>query len=142
MKDKSYVRDILSYQEVNELLTLADPETLSLILSVVEPYGVYPLSSDDAEAFFNNLLSQYSGPLERERLVDWLNNQLHTLFVSVGERPRWIQNPDWQFAHGKPMIFAGQIDISRKSFPFYHDDSSLYIFIASKEEPRVIVQQY
>ena len=124
------------------MLTLDDPETLSLILGVVEPYGVYPLSSDDAETFFTVLLSHYSGPSERGCLVDWLNNQLSTLFVSVGERPRWIQNPDWQFAHGKPMIFAGQIDISKKAFPFYHDDTSLYIFIASKEEPRVVVQQY
>ena len=124
------------------MLTLDDPDILSLILNVAGPYEVYPLSSDDAETFFNTLLSKYDGPLDRQSLVDWLNHQLSTLFVCVGERPHWIQSPDWQFANGKPMVFAGQIDISQKAFPFYHDDTSLYVFIASKTEPQVVIQQY
>lgn len=127
---------------MSELLTLDDPTTLSLILSAVEPYGVYPLSSNDAETFFIALLLRYDGSSEHDSVVDWLNNQLTSLFVSVGDQPRWIQSPDWQFAHGKPMIFAGQIDISKEASPSYHDDTSLYVFIASKEEPRVVIQQY
>jgi hypothetical protein len=50
---------------------------------------------------------------------------------------------------GKPMIFAGQIDLNQKEREkvtptLYHDDTSLYIFLAPGEYPEaeVVIQQY
>jgi hypothetical protein len=124
------------------MLTLDDTHTLIIVTEAAEPYGVDPRVPIEAETYFTKLLLRYDGPQEDTALSDWLKQQISEQFISITEKPQWIQNPEWQFANGQPMIFAGQIDISRKSFPFYHDDTSLYIFIGRKVPPKVVIQQY
>src|SRR6266542_3518051 len=101
------------HKGLSEMLTLADTNTMMVVVRVAHPYGVDPLGSSEAEVFFNELLSRYEEPTDQASLSEWLNHQLAELFTAVGDRPRWIQNPEWQFADGKPMVFAGQINIPK-----------------------------
>ena len=47
---------------------------------------------------------------------------------------------------GQPMIFIGQVDVKMTNKPlserFYHDDTSLYVFMSETGEYDVIKQQY
>jgi hypothetical protein len=77
-------------------------------------------------------------------MTAWLSQRLEQDFRSVKEKIRWIQRPEWPFADGKPMVFAGQIDVNKEtsSVDFYHDDASLYVFIGRKAPPVVVTQRY
>ena len=124
------------------MLTMDDFHTLILMINTAEPYGVDPRGSIEAERYFAKLLQQYDGPQDDASFSDWLRQEISERFISITDKPRWIQNPAWQFANEQPMIFAGQIDISQKDFPFYHDDTSLYVFIGRKVPTEVVIQQY
>ena len=124
------------------MLSLADLEMLELVLECCHPYQLEPLASVEAEAFFNQLLADYPEPMNREGLRTWLTKQIPQHFRVYKERPRWIQGAAWAFAEGQPMIFAGQIDLDGPDRPMYHDDTSLYVFIAPRQEPVAVLQQY
>ena len=111
-------------------------------MSMRQAEQLYPLGSTEAEVYFTELLTKYDGPQDETSLGDWLSRQIAEQFVSITDKPRWIQHPEWQFTNGSPMVFAGQIDISQKSFPAFHDDTSLYVFIGQKVESKVVMQQY
>lgn len=100
------------------------------------------INSIEAEEFFNSFLEKYSGDIAN--LKSWLTEEITPYFIALTKRPIWIQSPDWPFENGKPMIFAGQLDLSAQDgiiSQFFHDDASLYIFIGELE-PIVITQIY
>ena len=124
-----------------------DSETYMLVLEVADEFGVDPDAPKECNVLFRELLANYAGPNDTNAVAAWLREQIPKHFIALGERPRWIQAPDWPFANGQPMVFAGQIDISasagKQLLPdFYHDDTSLYVFIGRQVEPDVIIQQY
>lgn len=122
----------------------ADVDRYLLVVEVAQRYGVHPSMSTDSERFFGQLLEQFTG--DSNNLPAWLEERILRDFVAVNERPRWIQNPEWPFSDGNPMIFAGQIDLTAQqeglSAVQFHDDTSLYIFIDKKGQTRVVIQQY
>jgi len=115
-------------------------------LQVCDRYGVDPQIPEESEQFFRELLGTYMGNTDPTSIETWLSEEVPKHFVALNERPSWIQGADWPFANGKPMIFAGQIDLSvsdMKHLPWqYHDDTSLYVFIGQKVEPVVVLQQF
>jgi hypothetical protein len=116
-----------------------------LLVDVCQAYGIYPSASLESEDFFRELLTHYPGEPDLTNLTSWLEEQIPKHFVAVGERPKWIQEPEWPIVHGEPMIFAGQIDLSTQGgivSELYHDDTSLYVFVGRKTPPVVIVQQF
>jgi hypothetical protein len=124
------------------MLSWDDLEILELVLECCQLHQVEPLSSLEAEAFFNPLVADYPEPTNREGLRAWLKEQIPQHFRVDKERPRWIQGAAGAFAEGQPMIFAGQLDLEGPDRPRYHDDTSLYVFIAPRQEPVVVLQQY
>jgi hypothetical protein len=88
------------------MLSLDDLEILDLVLECCQHYQVEPLSSLEAEAFFNQLLADYPEPTNREGLRAWLTEQIPQHFRVYKARPRWIQGAAWAFAEGQPMIFG------------------------------------
>lgn len=118
-----------------------DIETYQLVVETARRFSVDPSMSIEAENFFSELVTQYEG--DKAGLVDWLEEQIPQYFVAIGERPRWLQNPEWPFADGRPMIFAGQIDWKHEEIPpeVFHDNTSLYVFIGRKTRPVVVIQQ-
>lgn len=127
------------------MLDIDDVETYTLLLQVCQRYHLDPSSSLAAEDFFRELLAQYSGSADTASVVQWLDKQVPYHFPAIKERPRWLQNPEWPFMGAKPMIFAGQIDVTKSSqkgaLNVFHDDTSLYVFVGHKIPPVVIVQQ-
>lgn len=129
------------------MLDYDDPDIYSMMLEVTEEFGSDPDESDESELFFRKLLSTYIGPKDVAAINEWLKQQLATHFVALSERPRWIQAAEWPFANGKPMVFAGQIDLTHSMGEhvvpgYFHDDTSIYVFVGQKVEPTVIMQQY
>ena len=128
------------------MLDFDDEKTYLMLLELCKDYSVDPSTSVETEDFFRDLLAQYSGDSNPTRIAIWLERQITQHFIAIGIRPRWIQNPEWPFANGKPMIFAGQIDLSVQNgevvSQIFHDDTSLYVFIGQKVQPKVIIQQY
>ncbi len=116
-----------------------DPFIYNVLLNVCCEYRVDPSSSIEMENFFRNLLLNYES---RNDLTKWLQETLSKHFISINSQPQWIQGAEWPIFNGKPMIFAGQINLPSSNLDFYHDDSSLYVFIASESEPVVVFQQY
>lgn len=106
--------------------------------------GVSPSVPVESETFFINLLQQFDG--KAEDLTVWLEKQIVHHFIALGDRPKWIQGPEWPFANGVPMLFAGQIDVQKQqgelTSGLFHDDTSLYVFVGKKVPPVVVVQQY
>lgn len=72
---------------------------------------------------------------ERDKQIKWIRSQIPKYFRSLEQKPVWIQNPNWLFAGGKPMIFVNQIEVSRTdenlAGKFFHDDVNYYVFIPS-----------
>lgn len=128
-------------------LNLGDRETLTLLVNLCAPFGFTPMMSLESRKFFQDLLSEYHGPPEKESLSRWLKEQISKAFVALGKWPEWIQSPEWPFADGKPMIFVGQIDISvapgGTASHMFHDDTSFYLFMPVGEgQFEVIMQQF
>lgn len=123
-----------------------DPEIYQVLLDICKPCSVDPSSSLESENFFRKLLAKYEGDHDLESLSDWLESQISQHFIAVMERPRWIQDPEWPFVDGEPLVFVGQIDLSVLDggvvSRLYHDDTSLYVFAGWKVRPIVIVQQF
>ena len=125
------------------MLDFDNEKTYLLLLEVCNGFGVDPSASVAAEDYFRNLLSGYDGIESEGAILDWLRQKLDQEFVALKSRPRWIQGPEWPVYDGKPMIFVGQWDIRVSEHEeIFHDDTSIYLFIAPKAEPKVILQQY
>ena len=123
----------------------ADLQIYLLVVDVANRYGVDPSSSVEAEAFFHNLLREYTGA--SNDLESWLDQEMRRHFHWLSAPPRWIQGAEWPFAEGQPMIFAGQIDLNKAerekvSPTLFHDDTALYIFLARGLLPVVVIQQF
>jgi hypothetical protein len=128
------------------MLDFDNEDTYFLLVDICKQFAVFPSSSLESEAFFRALLAEYSGDLNPSDVTAWLKQQVGQHFVAITERPRWIQNPEWPIVNGKPLIFAGQIDIEVRpgytSANFFHDDTSFYVFFGQKMQPVVVTQQY
>src|SRR5262245_3419548 len=91
-----------------------DIEVYGWLLTGCSKYGIDPSVPIESEDYFRNLLSQYSGENDRAQFIAWLEKHITNNFVTLARRPEWIQNPEWPFSNGLPMIYVGQIDISVK----------------------------
>lgn len=124
------------------MLSFDNEHTFELLLDACSEFQVDPTSSLVAESFFRNLLQSYSGSQNDEAVVTWLNEKLAQNFVSIGDRPHWIQNPQWPFVNGVPMIFVGQLEIKNPPRSVFHDDTTFYVFVNKGSQPIVVMQQY
>lgn len=96
---------------------------LPVLLSLGNELGFDPTGSSEAETFFAGLITRFRGA-ERE-LPDWLKKELANSFNCIGQKPDWIQNPNWAFTPKGPMIFVGQINLPPGLF---HDEAAFYVF--------------
>jgi hypothetical protein len=114
-----------------------------LVVDVADRFGVEPSMSQESEDYFVRMLDDFLG--DPTDLQQWLEERIAHAFVSLGERPRWIQGAQWPFAEGQPMIFAGQMELAPQqggiAEQLFHDATSLYVFLAPKVEPVVVMQQ-
>ena len=62
-----------------------------------------------------------------------------TWFRSVENPPEWIQEAEWPVEDGIPMVFLGQVPISR-SAGLFHDDAAVFVFIGPNTGVTSLVQ--
>ena len=134
-----------------------DPARYKLILNALNKFDldITPSGSleqvKEAEDFWRKLWSECDG-MDDEGRKAYLRAQIPKYFRSCGEPPHWIQNPDWPFCGGLPMVFVGQNDVDAKGLAgtFFHDDVSYYVFMPSYDlmkerqyyEDRLILQRW
>jgi hypothetical protein len=82
-------------------------DVLEDMFQVAIAYGVRPDIPLEAEAFTRSLVDSFTGPAEDFR--SWYSAKLSEHYKTLGERPAWVQDPEWPFDLGVPMTFVGQI---------------------------------
>lgn len=125
--------------------TFDDPTTYLLLMNVCVRFGLTPSSSIQTEAYFRQLLLEFETLNEAPPLETWLSTELPRRFPALGFRPQWLQGSEWPVVDGRPMVFVGQIDLSISENPsvgeWFHDDTSVYVFIGRKVPPICVLQQ-
>jgi hypothetical protein len=129
-------------------------ELWTLLHKACKPYGIDPDSgiidkesgNSEVTQFLLKLIERYDGAKDNDALTAWLDQQIPQVFPALVERPKWIQNPNWPMAGGEPMWFVGQLEIAIRdketAAKWFHDDTSIYIFISKHAPPEVIIQQF
>ncbi len=108
----------------------------SLIFSVASEIGFDPQIPLEAEEFHRTVVEEFEGELCD--FVDWYRGRMQIEYKFLSIKPVWIQNPEWPFLNGHPMVFVGQIDVDPGLF---HDSASFYIFYSPiNGEKNVIIQ--
>ena len=59
----------------------------------------------------------------------YIKNNITPNYKYINNPPHWLQSPNWPLSNGTPLVFVGQIDISKIN----HDTAQLYIFFDAKE---------
>lgn len=122
------------------MLNFDHDNTYFLLVNVCHEFGVSPSIPIESEDYFRELLKSYDGYMDEASVLSWLREKVSQRFVSIRERPKWIQEPEWPIAEGKPLMFVDQIDIDGSDV--FHDSTSFYVFVATHTTPVVVMQQY
>ena len=111
--------------------------------------------SDKAEKDFDVFLSAVPKWLDppADYFADILNNsalgsaakkeqvkaRIKKDFRCLKNPPKWIQNPAWPIEGGKPLVFAGQLEIDSEIF---HDKGAVYVFLDTETGDIETVMQF
>lgn len=91
----------------------------------------------DCELFLLDLRANFTGT--DDEFVEHVRENVGSWFRVITSCPEWIQNAEWQFHRGKPMIFAGEIPIP-KSAGLYHDDACVFVFLSEDGVTTNVIQ--
>jgi hypothetical protein len=93
---------------------------------------------DLAPDYIECLLNE-AGNLEGKELTNWLKKAIAERFICISVPPKWLQSPNWPIENNTPLVFVGQLDISKIS----HDTSYLYIFFnPMQKEYKQVIQSH
>jgi hypothetical protein len=116
------ISDFLKRKQIAVEATSQYEDLFSLILSA-QPKWL----NADTSYVSKTLLSQ-AGARSGKELRDWLKEQFLEKFKYVSKPPEWLQNPEWLFSEGEPLIFLGQLTVEH----FFHDEAAVYVFYNPK----------
>lgn len=94
-------------------------EVLPRLISLGQRYGFDPLSSIEMETYFTRQLARNT--LDHIEMEIIPND-----FISIGDKPHWLQGSEWPESNGRPMVFLGQFDVSPNRF--IPGETAIYIF--------------
>lgn len=100
-------------------------DKMEMLLELGNEFSFDPSCSMESEKYFLNLLSKYQN-MDGD-LVTLLREDIKKDFRVLDKKPRWIQDPEWQFNNGRPMEFVGQLEIKQEKTGL-HDDAIFYVF--------------
>jgi hypothetical protein len=105
------------------------------VASVAAKLGFHPMVPLGTDDFLRAIVAAYTGT--QEGFKDWFVATASAEYRALGERPRWLQDPEWPLLKGHPMTFVGQVD---QRFPT--NRTSFYIFWDQKQTgaTRVVIQ--
>jgi hypothetical protein len=97
-------------------------EMIPDLCDIVSRVGARPDVPLEAEEFFAEVVARFSDRAECRRYIE---DHVFEWFRCLRDRPDWIQDPDWPWEKGKPMVFVGSIDAPQETF---HDDARFFVF--------------
>jgi hypothetical protein len=97
------------------------------LMSIGRKHGFRPDVPVEAEDFFRNMVSTYSG--NSDNFAAWAEARILDSYISFCKPPDWLQDPEWPFYLGKPMFFVGQVDMLTGNTPLLNHDASYFVFI-------------
>lgn len=102
-------------------------EIMEWLLEWGKKYSFDPTSCVESETYFLNLWGN-SKNMDFKEQRNYLKNAVTNDFKAADDFPDWLQNPDWQFYGGLPMLFVGQIEAniegSTAVFYTFYDDKT------------------
>lgn len=108
------------------------------LLVLVSGYGAQVDTPIESEHFFETLIKEFHGT--QSEFLLFVQDNLPHWFRSVPENgPNWIQDAEWQFHDGKPMLFLGEIKVP-KSAGVFHDDAAVFIFLSESGISKSVIQ--
>jgi hypothetical protein len=109
-------------------------------LDVADRYYAGSFGGTEGSAFVDELYrecqSQGGSSVSRDTRA-WLRTRLEPAFPCVAARPKWLDEPEWPYFRGKPMVFVGQLTIpsSELSRELASPGDEVYVFTARDYEP-------
>ena len=107
----------------------------SNLLAVVSNVGADITS--ECEQFLSELRTTFQGT--DEEFVQHVQANVDRWFRVINSFPAWIQNADWQFHRGKPMVFVGETPIP-KAAGLFHDDACVFVFLSDDGVTKCVIQ--
>ncbi len=105
------------------------------VLSAVSNVGAD--LSHECEEFLAGIRTNFSG--DDYQFVDFVRANTANWFRCVSSYPEWIQNAEWQFHNGKPMLFVGQIALPA-SAGIFHDEAAIFVFLSETGVIKNVIQ--
>ena len=81
-------------------------------------------------------IRQRAAGLAGAELISFMKGEIERCFVCLSKPPKWIQDEFWPVSDGEPLIFVGQLDVSK----IRHDTSYVYVF-SDKSGKYVTIEQ-
>ncbi|MCA8293732.1 hypothetical protein LGN19_08020 [Burkholderia sp. AU30198] len=81
-------------------------------------------------------IRQSAAGLAGAELISFMKGEMERRFVCLSKPPKWIQDEFWPVSDGEPLIFVGQLDVSKVR----HDTSYVYVFLG-KSGKYVTIEQ-
>lgn len=108
------------------------------VLNVAHGFGVDVDAPMASREFFERIISGFSGT--KEELIAYVEAKMPEWFRALSERPDWLQNPEWQFFDGVPMIYIGHVDVPAKN-DLFHDQARFFVFWHPQwDETKTVIQ--
>jgi hypothetical protein len=95
------------------------------LLPIVSEVGAQVDVPIESEQFFEELADTFAG--SSAEFVEYVRANLRSWFVCLNEEPSWLQEGEWQFANGKPMVFVGEMILPPEKTGL-HDDAGFFVF--------------
>ena len=88
-----------------------------------EKYKILPKWLQISDEMYDEIRKSADG-LTGSDFISFMKDEIKRRFVSLNKPPKWLQDVCWPILDGKPLIFVGQLDISK----IRHDTSYVYVF--------------
>ena len=99
-------------------------EVFDDLVVIVSEVGAQVDVPREAATFFTAIAAGFD---TREDFLRYAKEHARTWFVSIAGPPDWLQESEWAFDDGKPMVFVGHLDVPA-SAGYMHDDARFFLF--------------
>lgn len=108
-------------------------------LDVADRHYAASFGGAEGTAFVDELYREYQsqgGTGASKDARTWLKARLESSFACVTARPKWLDEPEWPYFKGRPMVFVGQLTIPESSVTreVAAPGDEVYIFTARDHE--------
>ena len=82
-------------------------------------------------------LRESAGERQGKELKTFIKEAIKRDFRYLGKKPVWLQQPEWPMRDGRPLVFAGQLDLG----DMLHDTARIYVFVDPQTKQAATVIQ-